>query len=169
MAILHYSPQDVTVSIAGMYLLDGYADGTFVNIVKEVKPFTSMTSMDGNRARVYNKDSGYQVELTLAQSSRSNDILSAIYNIDVATQIGKFPLFIKDNRGTTTFMALTAWVEDIPNVSFGNSLETRTWVLGCSQASLAVGGNANLSAAESVAFFGASLLPLLKDFGLGIG
>ncbi len=166
MGILHYSPQDVTISIAGMYLLDGYADGTFVDIFKEVKPFTSAKSMDGGRARVYNKDSGYQVELTLAQSSQSNDILSAIYNIDVATQIGKFPLFIKDNRGSTTFMALTAWVEDIPRVTFSNGMETRTWVIGCTQASLNVGGNSDLSSAESVAFFGTSLLPLLRDFGL---
>jgi hypothetical protein len=168
MAILHYSPQDVTISIGGIYLLEGYADGTFVNIVKDVKPYVTMKSMDGNMSRLYNTDSGYQVEITLAQSSQSNDILSAMYNIDIATQIGKFPLFIKDNRGSTTFMALTAWVEDIPTVAFSNSLETRTWVLGCTQATLAIGGNDEQSVAESAAFFGASLLPLLREFGLGL-
>lgn len=166
MALLTYSPSDVKVSIAGLYQVEGFVDGTFINIVKNVKPFDIARAMDGEVARIYRKDEGFRVELTLAQSSSANNLLSTIYNIDVATQIGKFPMFIKDGLGQTTFMSLTTWVEDIPQVTFSNNMESRTWIFGCSQASLNIGGNDEVSLLESTALFGSSLLPLLKDFGV---
>lgn len=166
MALLHYSPKDVSVTIAGFIQIDGYVDGTFINISRDVQPFETMKAMDGNVARLYKKDSGYKFELTLAQSSGSNNLLSAMYNIDIATQIGKFPLFIKDARGSTTFMSLTTWIEDIPQVTFSNGMESRTWTFRCSQASLNIGGNAEQSAIESALSFSTQLLPLLNDFGV---
>jgi hypothetical protein len=166
MSLVHYSPKDVSVTIAGFYQVEGYVDGTFVNIIKDIKPFSVMKSMDGEVARIYRKDESFKVELTLAQSSGANDFLSSLYNIDVATQIGKFPLFIKDGRGTTNFLALTSWIEDIPNVSFSNGIESRTWVLGCTQATLHVGGNVPQSMMEQALSLGTSMLPLLKNFGI---
>ena len=166
MALYHYSPKDVSVTIAGVYQVTGYVDDVFINLTKDVKPFENTRSMDGEIARLYRKDSGYMLQLSLAQSSPTNDFLSAIYNIDVATQIGKFPLFIKDGRGSTTFMSLTTWIEDIPEVSFSNGMEARVWTFKCTQASLHIGGNTDMSDFAETALFGASLLPLLKDFGL---
>jgi len=161
-----YSPKDVTVLLGGFYKIDGYASDTFINIRKDVKPFDAMKSMDGEQARLYRKDEGYTIELTLAQSASANNILSAIYNIDVATQMGKFPLFIKDQKGSTTFFAGTAWVEDIPDASFGQSLSTRTWVLGTSEAGLNIGGNQEDSLALDILGIGSSALPILKDLGV---
>lgn len=166
MSLYHYSPKDVIVTIGGLYQINGYVDGTFINIVKDIKPFETTRAIDGEVARIYRKDTGYRLEITLAQSSPANDLLSAMYNVDIATQIGKFPLFIRDGRGSTTFMSLTTWIEDIPQVSFSNGMETRTWVFGCSQAALNIGGNAPMGTVESAAYFGAALLPLLSDFGI---
>lgn len=161
-----YSPKDVTVLLGGFYKLDGYAADTFISIRKDVKPFDAMKSMDGEQARIYRKDEGYTVELTLAQSSSANNILSAIYNVDVATQMGKFPLFIKDLKGSTTFFAGTAWIEDIPDASFGASLSTRTWVLGTSEAGLNIGGNQEGTTVLDIIGLGASALPILSDLGV---
>lgn len=166
MALLHYSPLDVTVTVAGLYTVEGYVDGTFINISKDVKPFDKMRSMDGEVSRIYKKDEGYTLQITLAQSSPANDLFSAIYNLDVATQIGKFPLFIKDNRGSTNFMSLTTWVEDLPQVTFSNDMESRVWTFGCTQATLHIGGNAEQGTIEQGVYYGAAVLPLLKDFGL---
>lgn len=166
MGLLHYSPKDVSVTIAGFYQVEGYVDGTFISILKDSKPFATTKSLDGEVARIYRKDESFKVELTLAQSSGTNDFLSALYNIDVATQIGKFPLFIKDGRGSTTFLSLTTWIEDIPVVNFSNGMETRTWTLGCTQATLHVGGNVPQSLIESAFSMGTSMLPLLKNFGI---
>lgn len=161
-----YSPKDVIVLLGGFYKVDGYASDTFINIRKDIKPFDAMKSMDGEQARIYRKDEGYTVELTLAQSSATNNILSAMYNIDIATQMGKFPLLIKDLKGSTTFFAGTAWIEDVPDASFGQELTTRTWVIGTSEAGLNIGGNQENSTALDIIGIGSSALPLLKDFGV---
>jgi hypothetical protein len=161
-----YSPKDVTVLLGGFYKVDGFSADTFINIRKDVKPFDSMKSMDGEQARVYRKDEGFTVELSLAQSSTTNDILSALYNVDVATHMGKFPLFIKDGKGTTVFFAGTAWIEDIPDVSFSNDMSIRTWVFGTSEAGLTVGSNSENNTALGILGIGASLLPLLSGGGL---
>lgn len=165
-SIALYSPKDVTVLLGVFYKLDGYASDTFISIRKDVKPFDAMKSMDGEQARIYRKDEGYTVELTLAQSSSANNILSAIYNVDVATQMGKFPLFIKDQKGSTTFFAGTAWIEDIPDAVFGADLTTRTWVLGTSEAALNIGGNQEGSTVLDIIGLGASALPILSDLGV---
>jgi len=165
-SLLLYSPSDVTVSIAGLHIATGFADGAFINISKDVEPFEVQRAMDGSVARIYKHDEGFKLDLTLAQSSQTNNILSALYNIDVATKKGKFPVFVTDNRGSTKFFALTAWVDRIPNVSFGKDLDVRTWTLQCTQATITVGGNADQSMIEKALDFGASLLPMFKEFGV---
>lgn len=164
--LLTYSPIDVSVSIAGLHTLQGYSEDTFINITKDVKPFDIIRAMDGSIARIYRHDEGFKLELTIAQSSPSNNILSALYNLDTATRIGKFPVFVTDNRGSTRFFALTCWVENIPEVTFSNKMETRTWTLACTQGSITVGGNAEQSLIEQALDFGSSLLPLFREFGV---
>jgi hypothetical protein len=165
-SLLLYSPSDVIISIAGIHTVSGLADGTFVNITKDVEPFETERAMDGSIQRVYKHDEGFKLDITLAQSSPSNNVFSALYNIDVGTQLGKFPVFVNDTKGSTKFFALTAWVDRIPSVSFSNQLETRTWTLSCVQAAITVGGNADQSTIEQALDFGVSLLPLFKEFGV---
>lgn len=166
MALSTYSPSDVTVTIAGMHSVSGYTDGTFVRITKDLKPFSKVRAMDGEQARMYFDDTGYKVELTLMQSSSSNNILHMIHNVDTVTHMGKFPLFIKDGRGQTTFLAGTAWIEQIPEITFGTELSDRTWTFGCSDVILAIGGNEDTSLIEETLLVSSSTLPILKQFGV---
>lgn len=166
MALSTYSPSDVTVTIAGMHSVAGYVDGTFVRITKDLKPFSKVRAMDGEQARMYFDDTGYKVELTLMQSSSSNNILHMIHNVDTVTHMGKFPLFIKDGRGQTTFLAGVAWIEQIPEITFGSELSERTWTLGCSDVVLVLGGNEDTSLIENSLLVGSSTLPILKQFGV---
>jgi hypothetical protein len=161
-----YSPKDVIISIAGLHTVQGYADGTFVRVTKEMKPFTKVRAMDGEQSRMYSDDDGYKVELTIMQSSSTNNILSMLYNIDTATRIGKFPLFIKDSLGQSSFMAGTAWIEEIPQLTFGNGMETRTWVFGCSDAIITFGGNDSTSLVEDALLVSSATLPLLREYGV---
>lgn len=166
MAVALYSPQDVIISLAGMHTISGYADGTFVRITKDMKPFSKVRAMDGEMARMYNSDEGFRVDLTIAQSSGSNNILTMIYNVDTATHMGKFPLFIRDSKGQTSFFAATAWIEQIPEVIFSNSMETRTWSFGCSEAAITIGGNGDTSLIEDSLLLGSAGLTVLKQFGV---
>lgn len=166
MALSTYSPKDVTITLAGIHSVIGYADGTFVSIKKDIKPFAKVRAMDGEIARQYFDDAGYKVTLTLMQSSPTNNILSMLYNIDTVTHMGKVPLFIKDGRGQTYFLAGTAWIEEIPEVTFGAELDTRTWVFGCSDVVMTIGGNSDTSAIEDSLLLASSALPLLQTYGV---
>ena len=160
----HYSPSDVTITIAGLYTVTGYAEGTFVRISKDTQQCTTLRAMDGTMCRVKSPDLGWKVEITLAQSSSANDIFSTFWNVDKVTGMGKFPLFINDGSGSTMFMAATAWVETLPDVVFSNSLETRTWVFAATDAIINIGGNDNMGDLSSILGLGASVLPVLQNF-----
>lgn len=164
MALNTYSPSDVIVSLAGMHTVTGYADGTFIKIMKASRPFEKTRAMNGEISRIYSKDDTFRVELTLMQSSGSNNVLSMLYNIDTATRVGKFPLFIKDGRGQTTFISATTWIEQLPDVTFGSQLDTRTWIFGCSDATIMIAGNDSVSIVEEALMLGTSALPILKDY-----
>lgn len=168
MALPLYSPADVIFSIAGIHTVTGYADGTFIRISKNAKPFEQQRAMDGTLERMYHYDDGYTIELTLAQSSSSNNVLSVLNNIDILSRKMKFPLMIKDTYGQTSFFAATAWIEKIPDVVFGTTLEPRVWTLQATDAILTVGGNGDTSALEDAVLSASAFLPVLKQFGFGV-
>lgn len=141
MALLTYCPDQVTISLAGLVDVQGYAEGAFVEISKDVSPYSYQSSMDGETGRTFRKDNTYTVRITLAQSSPTNDILSALHSVDVATQLGKVPLLIRDRSGTTNFFSPNAWVENYPVVGFSQNVETRVWTFKCSDGAILVGGN----------------------------
>lgn len=158
MGILTYDPAQVSVSLAGLYTIEGYANGTFLEISKDTKPYSNQTAMDGEVSRLFLKDDNFTIHLTLAQSSLSNNILSALHSVDLATQLGKFPILIQDKSGTTKFFSTNAWIESYPDASFGNSLDTRQWTIQCSNGVYALGGN-DLGTTATIA----SLLALAPD------
>ena len=162
-SLLNYSPSDVSITIAGLYSVTGFAEGTFVKITKDTQQVTTVRAMDGTMSRIKSPDTGWKVEITLAQSSSGNDILSTLWNVDKVTGMGKFPLFIKDGSGSTMFMASTAWIEEIPDITFSRQMETRTWRFGATDVIVNVGGNGE-SDLSSLLGLGASVLPALKTF-----
>lgn len=163
-SLSHYSPSDVTVTIAGLYSVTGFAEGTFVRISKDTHHMSTIRSMDGSMSRCKSPDKGWRVEITLAQSSGANDVFSTFWNVDKTTGMGKFPIFINDGTGSTMFMAATAWVEELPDVVFSNQMETRTWVFGATDAIINIGGNDNNGDLSSILGLGASVLPILQNF-----
>lgn len=143
MALNVYCPADVIVSIGGVLTLSGYVDGTFLECSKDVQPYRSKRTPDGTTARLYVKDRNYTIKFTLAQSSETNDLLTKIQQLDEITQMGYFPLLIKDARGSSLLFAPTAWIEGIPNLSFSNGIEGRTWELRATGCVTNIGGNAD--------------------------
>ncbi|WOZ57483.1 tail tube protein [Pseudomonas phage vB_PseuGesM_254] len=166
MALMTYSPKDVLVTIAGLHTATGYADGQFIKITKGSRNVERLRAMDGETCRIFRKDENYKFELTLAQSSATNNFLTTLYNIDVATRLGKFPILMKDTKGQSTFFSGIAWIEDMPDVVFSNQMETRTWVFTCTYAGITIGGNADTGFMEDALLLGSSFLPILKEFGV---
>lgn len=162
-SLLNYSPSDVSVTIAGLYSVTGFSEGTFIRITKDTQQVSVTRAMDGTIARVKSPDTGWKVEITLAQSSPANDVFSTLWNTDKVTGMGKFPLFIKDGSGSTMFMAGTAWVEELPDIVFSNSMETRTWRFAATDVLVNIGGN-DKGDLGSILGLSASVLPVLESF-----
>lgn len=145
MSIFNYCPDEVNVLLAGFINISGFVDGTFVDISKDIVPFSSVRTADGTVARMYNNDQTYTITLTLHCGSSSNDLLTKLWQLDEITQKGKFPLLIKDFSGSDLFFSTTTWIEGIPSISKSNGIDSRIWVLRSSQAVINVGGNTNPS------------------------
>ncbi len=162
-SLLNYAPNDVTITIAGLYSVTGYAEGTFVRISKDTQQITTTRAMDGTMSRVKSPDTGWKVEITLAQSSPANDIFSVLWNVDKVTGMGKFPMLINDGSGSTMFMAATAWIEELPDVVFSSQMETRTWRFAATDATINIGGN-DFGGLSSILGLGSAALPVLEAF-----
>jgi len=147
MSIRSYSPSDVSVLLAGFYQIDGFVSGSFLTISKDVQPYKTTRTADGTVARTFIKDDTYTITLKIASTSPTNDILTGIVLADSATQYVKFPLFVKDNLGTSLFLAPTCWVKEMPDMEFSEEITDRVWVIQGSQCITNFGGNEDASEA----------------------
>lgn len=146
----HLSCSDVDILIAGFYKVVGYPDGSFLSVKKDATPFVTKRCLDGEIARTYRNDQSFTVEITLAQSSPSNDIFMKFYELDCITRNAKFPVFIKDHRGSTLFLSATSWINTVPDITYSNGIETRTWSIQCLGAIENIGGNDDTSLFDDI-------------------
>lgn len=144
MGIASYSPEEVNCLAFGIPL-SGFADGTFITISKDKVPFGTTETADGQVARLYTNSQTYTIQLTFHRGSTSNDILTKLWQLDELSQVGKFPLFIKDLSGTDLFFSTNTWIEGVPNMVQSTNFDTRTWILRSSQAVINVGSNQDAS------------------------
>lgn len=140
MAVRTYDPKSVIVSIGGIPV-SGYADGTFLEITADDQQFSKVVGADGYTTRVKSNNYGGVLTLTLSQSSPSNDILSALLNLDRVSNAGVVPILIKDLSGTSLIFSAAGWIQQFPDLSFGNEINDRAWTFDLSDIDLFVGGN----------------------------
>lgn len=139
--IFNYNPDSVKVLVAGIMNVGGFVDGTFIDISKDVVPFSSVRLPDGTVSRLYNNDQTYTIRISLHSGSDSNDFLTKLWYLDEITQRGKFPLLVKDLSGSDLFFSTNTWVEQPPAIVKSNGVDTRTWILKSSSAVINIGGN----------------------------
>lgn len=140
-----YSPDEVSILIAGVVPVEGVVDDTFISVSKSSPAISSTRTPDGMISRVHTEDKTYDISLTLMQSSPTNDVLTALWSLDDITRRGKFPLFIKDGTGSTFIFSTSAWIEQIPEVTYGTSALVRTWTIKASNCTINVGGNGDVN------------------------
>lgn len=155
-----YSPQDVNVTLFGIFTLYGFVDGDFINIQKSADVFTATESMDGIVSRTRKPSTLYNMEVTLASTSDCNTILSKIRQFDEATGMGKFPILLRDASGSTVFFSPVCWISAIPDVSFGTDVTPRVWKFSCTNGDMSIGGNqGNYQGADGFLGQAAAVLP----------
>ena len=137
-----YAPEDVSINIAGIFSVEGVEAETFVNITKVLPVTEAKSTADGQVYRTMRNDLTYDIEITLQQGSRTNEILTLLYNIDQASGRGRFPLAVKDNSGNSSLYTASAWVQEVPSLSFSGTGQTsRVWRLRATDAIIYVGSN----------------------------
>lgn len=163
MGLWNFSASDIEILLYGLHKVKGISTGNFVTVTKDVVPFQSSRTTDGMVYRKYTNDQTFTIQLTLLSASPTNDLLTKLWLFDESTRMGKFPLLIKDGLGTSRFFSSTTWIEMIPPLSFSDNVETRTWLLRSSQATINVGGSGDASLAEDIATLALSGIPLIKS------
>jgi hypothetical protein len=122
-----YDPKMVIITYGGVPI-SGYADGTFVDIAPEGETFTRKTGADGEAVRSRSWKNCFDVTITLLQSSLSNQYLSAMNQLDRATNKNLLPLTITDLQGGTLCFWPQAWVEIPSSWGYGTEVTDRAWV-----------------------------------------
>lgn len=140
MALFTYDPKSILISVGGVPI-SGFADGTFLEITADNPQFSKVVGSDGYTTRVKSNNYGAVMTLTLSQTSPSNDVLSGILALDRVSNSGVVPILIKDMSGTTVVFSATGWIQQFPDMAFGNEVNNRAWAIDLADIDIFIGGN----------------------------
>ena len=125
-----YDPRDVIVLLNGIPI-GGFADGTFININRNVETFGYLTGVDGEFVRFKRADKSGLITLTLNQSSDSNSILQSQHELDLISNTGAFGIFISYKFTGATYTSSNAFVVSHPDADLSKEATTREWKILC--------------------------------------
>lgn len=150
-----FAPNDVTIilthSTSGIvHQIAGFSQDSIVTIERNSPTYDLYTGADDTNTRIYKANTSANITVPLAQTSNSNDILTALYLNDKASRdsTGMFSITIKDNSGRSSFFAEEAWIAVVPNSEFANDMQTREWVIHAAKMDTYIGGNSKISAED---------------------
>lgn len=140
MPVLTYDPKEVSVIVGGK-IVSGFSDTTFIKASRNEQAFNLKVGVDGEGTRAKTNNQSGKVEITLMQSSQSNDDLSGFAAADELSNSGVVPVVVIDKSGRTVLQATTAWIQKYADVEFAKEVSTRTWILETDQFLIFEGGN----------------------------
>ena len=141
MSVKTYDSSQVIITF-GPHIITGYAEDTFISVEEMGDGITSVVGANGEKGRSMSQNRSLQITLTLLQTSKSNDALSAAADFDRASHgQGALPLAITDLTGRTLIADPGAWIVKKPNAEFGATIGNREWTIETSnEATYHVGG-----------------------------
>lgn len=131
-----YDPAKVSVIVGGSRM-EGFADGSFVEISRDTDEFTDAAGADGEVARSKQNDTRGTITLTLLQTSLSNTVLSGL-----AKSGAVVPVLVSELGSGSTYDSDNAWVMKMADSAFSKNIETRQWRIRCAKLNFAVEGTA---------------------------
>lgn len=142
MAVKVYDPKSVIISV-GTFVLEGFADGTFVTVERNEDSFTLQVGSDGEAVRSKSNNQSGRITAQLLQSSPANDLLSALHATDENSPSGDgiVPVIVKDLNGTSLYTAQHAWIVKGPSAEYGREATAREWVIETNKLIANYGGN----------------------------
>ena len=139
--VLTYNPKK-NIIIYGAKQLTGFAEDDMITIKPLGDGMQIFSGADGEVGRSIDPNSTYDVTVSLATSSKSNDYLSNCFNKDRKTGNNMLPLIIKDLSGSTLFFAKQAWIKNFPESKRGRKISNQDWTFNTGQVDdPIIGGN----------------------------
>lgn len=139
--VLTYDPKK-NIIIYGGRQLTGFAEDDMITIKPLGDGMQIYSGADGEVGRSVDPNRTFEVKVSLATSSKSNDYLSECYNKDRRTGSYMLPLTIKDLSGSTLFFAKQAWVQNFPESKRGRKIDKQDWTFNTGQVNdPVIGGN----------------------------
>lgn len=135
-----YSPEENRVEVAGQ-LMSGFEDGTYIEVAPAEQLYNKHTGADGRTSRARTANRTGTITITLARTSPSNDVLSAIMLLDESADAGVVPIYIKDGKGNSRHFSLSSWIRERPTASDSKNIEPRVWIFDCARIDSFIGGN----------------------------
>ena len=136
-----YSPDKILNLVNGVPTT-GFGEDTFITITPATDLSSVRVGADGEIARSRSSNKVCTIEVTLLQTSLSNDYFSSIVELDEVSGGLLFPFMVQDLRGRTMFMASQAWISQRPPIVFGREAGDRTWQFTTGRPSIwLAGGN----------------------------
>ncbi len=133
-----YDPARVVLTFKG-HTFTGYAKGTFIKVRRNKELYTLQVGAAGDAARTKVNDKSGQIEITLMQSSPSNDFLTSVAKLD-ETGLGVGTAQLIDLNGKTLELAERAWLQKMADSEFAEEVGDRVWVLETDRLDHTVGG-----------------------------
>jgi hypothetical protein len=133
-----YNPSDVYLIIAG-HICTGWNE---ISIEKSTSTFKFIKGIRGKNTRVKDLDTSAIINITLLQTSQTNDILSEIHKLDIEEGTGRLEIALVDKSGTTAITSIEAYILTYPNKSFKDEFEPVSWSIQCQSTNdYIIGGN----------------------------
>lgn len=138
----NYDPTQVAVNVAGA-VMHGFADGEFVTFEEDSDAFSDAVGTDGEVTRSKSSDARGTLTIKLMQSSDSNDILSAVFELDRSSPngAGVFAASVEDLNGRSLHSGAECWVSKAPAVSYDRTPKPREWKIRIANTKRIDGGN----------------------------
>lgn len=135
MATKTYDAKEVSVIVGGIQIDSGFADGEFCRIEQETDDFDDVVGTDGEVTRSKTYDRRANVTILVMQSSKSNQALSALSNLDrtAPNGAGIVPVMVRDRNGDSLYESQHGWIKRPPDVSFDRTATPREWLIRCGQ------------------------------------
>lgn len=143
-----YDPLQVVASwtTPGPYgtvdIVDGRVDDQeFLNSGRDKKRWELEGDGNANATRVKQNRKTGTISITLSASSPTNETLSKIAALDDASENQVGALVIRDLNGQTIVTCTGAFLEDVPDPTFGATRGERVWTWRCATIVPFVGGH----------------------------
>lgn len=136
-----YSADAITFSMAGLPIDSGRGTDEFLRIEQEEDDFTYTAGVDGEGVFNHKMNKFTTITLTLLQTAKGNDVLSALHQASMLAGGLPSPVFMEDRKGNSKLVSDAAIIKKMPDETFGGEADTTEWVIGVHDPVRFVGGH----------------------------